>query len=128
MSEDLNKILQSPNKQVHKATGVLSRLFRQILFDIGVDPLTWDKLMLRYLNDPTNGIPSNDNSKRSSARGNLNKALGKPTMSWKMFITALRFLKPESVEFELKLTWKNKKTTVHRTTIQLIDVSHDDDE
>lgn len=122
MSEDLNTILQSPSKEVHSARGVLAKVFRGICKDAGITPSVWHKLMQQFLNNPMNGIPAEDGKRRSSTRGNLNKAFSKEVMSWKTFMTALSFLSPVKAEFTLKLTWRNKRTTVHEIEVNFNDV------
>lgn len=114
MSDDKNDILNNPDKGIGGARNVLARLFRQILRDMGIDQRHWHRLMLRYLNDPRNRIPPNGKDK-SSARGNLNKELRRPTMTWKVFNDkAIPFLNPKRVEFDISMTWANGRTTHHK--------------
>jgi hypothetical protein len=113
MNEELTRMLKLPDKGASEASGVLSKLWRGILVDLDVTHYTWGSLMLRYLNDPRNGIPR-DVKDKSSARGNLNKELKRPRMTWKVFLKGLRFLGPVRIEFVVKLTWKTRTTTVHR--------------
>lgn len=116
MSEDVNNLLNSEDKGVDEATGTLSRLFRQILFDVNITPMRWNKLMQAYLSNPRNGVPQHGRD-RSTARGNLNKELRKPSMTWNNFRRGLVFLGPIKIRFEVHLTWANKKTTVHGVTM-----------
>ena len=71
---------------------ILANLFQQILKLCGVETMTFNRLMNDYLNDIRNNIPQNVKEK-SSARGNLRKALLRQTMTWKVFCQGLRFLK-----------------------------------
>jgi hypothetical protein len=112
MHDESHDLLNDPNKGVETAEGVLARLFRQILFDLNVRPIRWAAMMARYLDDPRNGIPKNSRD-RSSARGNLNKELRRPKMTWKVFRKALMFLGPLRVRFIVELDWKDRDTTVH---------------
>lgn len=129
MSEDLNRLLVSPTKEQNEARGVLARLWRCVLMDIGMTPSVWHRLMTSYLNNPENGIAQNDGKRKSSTRGNMNKALGKQTMSWKTFITGIRFLSPVSAEFEIRLKWRNRPNpTVHTLTMDLSNKDVIDDE
>lgn len=111
-------ILHQEDKGVRTARGVLSRLFRTILFEQGIDGPRWEMLMQRILDDPRNPAPRNSKD-RSSLKGNLNKALKAPRMTWKTFEKALRLLAPESVRFEVHLKWFNGKTTIHNVTQEL---------
>lgn len=122
-SVEITRMLQSPDKEVSKAKGILARLFRQILEDADINYYRWDMLMEQYLDNPRNRVPTNT-KERSSARGNLNKELRRESMTWKVFDKALRFLGPTKVRFEVHLTWRSKKTTVHGINVQL---GQDDD-
>lgn len=112
MYDEHNDILNDRTKGVEQTIGVLARLFRQILFDLDVNPFKWAMMMQRYLDDPRNGIPRNSKD-RSSARGNLNKELRRPKMTWKVFRKALMFLGPVEATFIVRLKWQGGKTTEH---------------
>lgn len=112
MHDESNDILHDPQKGVNTAEGVLARLFRQILYDLRVSPMRWSANMTRYLDDPRNNIPKNSRD-RASSRGNLNKALRKPKMTWKVFRQALMFLGPIRARFIVELDWRDRPTTVH---------------
>ena len=116
MSEEVNQMLQADDKGVAEATGTLSKLFRQILLDVGVTPMQWSKLMQGYLTNPRNRVPKNGRD-RSTHRGNLNKELRKPNMTWNNFKRGLIFLSPVKIRFEVHLTWNNKRTTLHGVTL-----------
>lgn len=122
-SENLDDMLSSTDKGAEKATGALSRLFREILKDINIQPMAWSSLMERFLDDPRNRIPRNGKD-RSSARGNMNKELCRPTMTWKVFRKGLQFLGATSVRFEVHATWPNRSKTVTGINIQLAPSSH----
>lgn len=117
MSEEISKLLNSQDKGASEATGVLSKLFRRILFDIGMRPMTWDRKMEEYLNSPRNG-GSRNSRKRSSDRGNLNKELRKADMTWANFLKGIAFLNPIKIRFEVHCTWENKKTTIHGINVK----------
>lgn len=118
MSDELKKLLSSADKEIPAAENVLSRLFRQILADLNINHSVWNKLMIRYLDDPRHGIPKAGRD-RSSARGNLNKELRRPTFTWRIFQKGLRFLGPVSVRFEVHMEWPTKKVTVHSTRLKI---------
>ena len=62
-----------------------------MLGDLQIREDTWDRLLKHYLSDPANGI-SQDPKERSSAQGNLNKALFSDTMTWRTFVKGIRVL------------------------------------
>lgn len=66
--------------------------------------------MIKYLDDPRNGIPRD---LKSSARGNLNKELVRDKITWKVFRKALRFLGPSFIRFEIHFRWSDGTTSVH---------------
>lgn len=120
MNEDggskLEVMLGCKTKRMEEANGILSKIFRQILSDLGIIPMKWNKLMNDYLNDPKNRVPK-DSRGKSSTRGNLNKELHKPDMTWSNFEKAIKFLNPIKAEFTIKLTWFGNKTTVHSINV-----------
>ena len=113
MSDNLHRLLGDDNKEADKASGILARLFRLILRDRNMSMMGWSSNMARYLNDPRNGCPQN-NKDRSSVRGNLTKELLRPTMTWKVFKKAIRFLAPQKIDFIVRCHWgfKSKMTVV----------------
>lgn len=115
MKQDNKDILEQKDKGISKSRGVLSKLFRTILYDIGISGPEWENLMQRVLDDPRGPAPRNSKD-RSSLKGNLNKALKGPRMSWKTFQKALRLLAPVSARLEIHLTWQKGVVTVHHVT------------
>lgn len=111
-SEDLQKFLHHPQKQVGAARGVLSRLFRLILADLRINHMLWNKLMRRYLDDPRNGIPNNSKD-RSSHRGNLSKELRRAKMTWNVFEKGIRFLGPKWFRITIDMGWESGRVTTH---------------
>ncbi len=107
--DDDQDLLNSDDKGVREARGVLTVLWRQLLVIRGIDGWQWDKLMRAYLSDPRNGIQNNSRD-RSSARGNLNKELKRDDMTWRVFLKALNFLGPVRVIFSVRITWANGET------------------
>lgn len=77
--------------------GVLTRLFNTICLDVtggrGISPIQWNKLMIDYIRTM---VESNTTMDRSSIRGNMNKELRRPSMTWNVLCKGLRFLKFEA--------------------------------
>lgn len=78
--------------------GVLTRLFNNLCLDLtggrGITPIQWNKLMNDYIRKV---IESNTAMDRSSIRGNINKELRRPSMTWDVLVRkGLQFLKFEA--------------------------------
>jgi hypothetical protein len=63
---------------------------------------------------------------RSRARGNLKKELFKSTMTWRVFVKAMRFLNIPKFELVVRLHHHNNTITEHHMVVAL-DVFKDDD-
>lgn len=120
MSENLNRMLKSTDKNTKEAKSILSRLYRQILTDIGMDTAMWSRLMNRWLDNPANRV-TRPGPKRSSEKGNLNKLLSSSIMSIRTFEKGMVFLGPLSFRLEIHITWRNKRTTIHGVDVVLPD-------
>lgn len=107
----IDDLLRDPAKKVMEATGVLSRIYRQLLVELDIQPERFHRLMYDWLNDPINGVAT-DLKRRSSARGNFIKELVRPTMSWKVFLKAVKMLKPNIVEFSFSFKFGHKTYTI----------------
>lgn len=109
------KILAAVNngfKGAPAPVGVLAKLFRKIVDDLGIRAFIWAQLMDNYLNNPANGIAQNSKD-RSTARGNLNKELYRERMSWKVFLKAIRFFGVLRADFTVKLYHSETHITEH---------------
>ena len=115
----IEAILKSPDRDVSKTAGgngVLSRLWRQILWDLNIDSSQFGRLLQRYVTDPTNGVPNNRKD-QISIRGNLTKEFARPHMTWKVFCKALRFINIKKIEIVLYAHHMNDKVTTHTTMV-----------
>lgn len=87
--------------------------------DLGLSALSaWDRLMNQYINDARNCVPRNKKD-QSSARGNLQKELLKPEMTWKVFLKGIRFLGITSFEINIIAKHANGKQTIHSHSVNL---------
>jgi len=113
----MTMMLTERYQSVAQAKNVLSRLYRQISADLNVGPLSFDRLMKKFLDNPVNNIPASGKD-RSTARGNLSKQLCSDPMSFKTFLKGLRFLGANMVDFEVRITRKGV-TTIHSLKLDL---------
>lgn len=101
------------------SSSVLSRIFHNMTMDLGLGSFAaWDRLMNQYINDARNCIPRNKKD-QSSARGNLQKELSKPEMSWRVFLKGIRFLGVTAFEIKIIVKHANGKETVHSHNVNL---------
>jgi hypothetical protein len=98
------------------AGGVLSRLWRQQLKDLGINIQRWNDLMYNFVTDPRNGFPPTKRDQQS-ARGNLVKELARPQMTWKVFMKAQRFLGASDMTIAIECNYLNGKRSVHSTPV-----------
>lgn len=105
MAEEIHEILSLDDRGISSASDAPSKLFRSILFDLQINRVTWDRLMRDFLTNPRSGV-DNTPTKRSSERSNLNRALARERVTWKMFRKALQVMNPKVVSYELELAWQ----------------------
>lgn len=101
-------------KDLDKIESVLSTVFKQLQFLLGITIERYNELLKNYIIKAK--VP-NTQIDVSSARGNLNKELKKPTMSWKVFIKGLNFLNVVELNIGVQLYHKNGLTTTHYRTV-----------
>lgn len=108
--QKIKEILNDPKKGLDRTTNsVLSSLFRQLLTLEDVGPDKWQRLMNLWTNNAKSSIPAG--SKRSRARGNIEKELSYTNMSWDVFLKAMRFMAYSKIRIDITCTGPlNKKT------------------
>lgn len=79
---ELTATLAKKDKGASEVRTVLARLVRTILRNLQITPAKFNTLMKGYLANPINGIAQNTKD-RSSAQGNLTKALMREQVTWK---------------------------------------------
>lgn len=92
--------------------GVLTKLFNLICLDItggrGISPIQWNRLMIDYTRKIAASSVSID---RTSIRGNMNKELRRPGMTWNVFCgKSLPFLKMDCFSFAVDYTLESGET------------------
>lgn len=83
-------ILATDDKEIGTAKG-LGVLWRRILVVLNIRPDTWIAHMNHYLRDPSNHI-KDDPKSRSTAKGNLEKALLADDLTWDQFLRGIKML------------------------------------
>jgi hypothetical protein len=125
-------------------TGVLAKMFRNIVHELGVGPSQWDHFMDQYLNKELKiledrrrerlirqgGVETREQidtnrRDRTSLRGNLNKEFKRKIMTWKVFCKGMRFLQFEGFEFKIIGKRKNGTISTHSMYISFDDVTHE---
>lgn len=104
---------------------ILASFYGDILTNLGIFRMEWDRYMKDYLHDKRNGIPQN-NRDLSSARGNIYKELSKQGMTWKVFVKGLRFIKINKFELVLRAYHSNGKISEHSKVVNVGTEMEDD--
>ena len=101
----LSDMLNRHDRGVGRRSGVvnvLSNLFRNMVWDLGVTPPRWRHLMDQYVSAEvanyqrsrsTDAAGKNNKRDRTSIRGNLNKEFLRVRMTWKVFCKGMAFLR-----------------------------------
>lgn len=102
--------------------GVLTRLFHIICLDVtggrGISPIQWNKLMIDYIRQESE---SNTMLDRSSIRGNMNKVLRRPSMTWNAFtLNGLKFLQFEAFTVSIYGELLNGKEFSAHTSVSFV--------
>ena len=119
MSEDRKTdILERASKGKDDAENVPAQLFRQMLYDLNINSFRWGHLLRRFVSDPRNNVPQT-RTDMNHFRGNLNKELKKPRITFPTLVRGIRLLNPIAVTFKVELEWRDKSITVHSVRQQL---------
>ena len=134
-SSKVRNISRSPQNTVG---GFLSKVFVDVLekrtrtdLDRYADQRTflerWNALVVNYLTDPKNSIPQNKEA-LTAARGNLIKEILKTSMTWKVWVKAMRLLQVVKIDFHFRFTLFNNEVIEHQATMNLGQVYVDDEQ
>ncbi|WP_257292753.1 hypothetical protein [Endozoicomonas sp. ONNA1] len=115
-------LLKRSDKGINTAKNTFTELFRVMLRDLKIGPITWSKNMKSFLDDPRNSIPKG--KIRSWTKGNLGRQMAHDRFTIKVFQKALFFLKVEKVQFNLYLK-RCGDTTQHSSILTLNDIRHE---
>lgn len=106
-----------PRDQIPPTHSTLSALFLQAFYDTGA-PGKWNDLMYKYIYDFRNAIPRNRKD-QASHRGNLQKELLKPDMTWGVFLKGMKFLGATGFDVVIKLRMEDGSTPELYTSVNL---------
>jgi hypothetical protein len=124
-------------------TGILVRLFRTMLNDLGINGIKWNRLMEEYLRielievekkrRQKKGLPplqpgepfEINRRDRTSVRGNLNKEFNRKIMTWKVFCKGMRFLQLKRFKIIILAEDMHGKITEHSTIVTFADAAQE---
>jgi len=105
----INHLFNYDDRKAGQATGILSRLWRIMLVELNINNDNYPMLMTKYLDKRLK--PANKNMRAiNTLRGNLNRQLAMPNMSWNVFLRALRVLRVDWIRIDITIGRGGKKT------------------
>lgn len=97
-------------------SGVLSKLFQNILADIGMKDNRWNYLIGECAKKE---VSHQDNRRDlASIRGNLNKEFLRPQMTWKVFCKGMMFLRVRRFKLIIIIEHEDGMKTTHETLVE----------
>ena len=115
----MDEILKDPNRCVSHTRGVggiLARLWRIILFETNVNVSNFENLCGNFVLRARRGL-IDANVKNYFNKGNLRRELAKPSMTFKVFVKALKVLEVVSFTITIELQHRRGKITTHSTKV-----------
>ena len=113
---DLEKVLQLPDKgvyQVQGVGGVLAQLVRTIWMDNKMRAGDIEQRIGDFVSKARDGLDSKSMANYFN-RSNLRRELCRPSMTWKVFIKALRIMRVTKLEIAIRLKYADKPSeTIH---------------
>ncbi len=100
------------------AGGILSRMWRQVLYDLNIGPLAWRDRVNIYMSKSK----KNNNSDKISMRGTINKELAERNMTFKTLIKGFKILGAVKFKISIKVTWENRSESTHVLNVNLLPV------
>lgn len=98
--------------------GILAGLFRTILHENNVGGNKFEILLSDFINNARRGVMAS-RVKRHFTRGNLRRELEKGTMTFKVFMKGLRFMKIRFVTISVELTHASGRKSTHSAKVDL---------
>ena len=97
---------------------MLASLWRRIQYDLGISGQRFEILLSDFLSRAKKGMPSHRVG-RHFTRGNLRRELEKETLTFKVFMKAMRLIRVVHVRLAVELTHSTGRKTLHQTEIDL---------
>lgn len=110
-------MLRAEDKGISEASGILSRMLRIIMWERDTTPLSYSVLMRKWLEQLT------DVNDVISERGNMNKEMYKPNMTFHSFIKALVFHRVKRFKIIIEAEWLDDNSV----TVTEVDVPNPSD-
>ena len=115
MANRLTELMESRDKGARFADNVLTRAFRDMLKELGINMEELHVLMEVYLRDPsrqieTNGEKTIDPNKLANDRGNLKKEIEKNEFTIKVFMKLMRMLRLKEFSMTFNAEWYDGQT------------------
>lgn len=113
---DLERVLQLPDKGVYQVQGVggiLAQLVRTIWMDNKMRAGDIEQRIGAFVSKAREGLDSKSMANYFN-RSNLRRELSSPSMTWKVFIKALRVMRVTKLEIAIRLKYADKPgETIH---------------
>jgi hypothetical protein len=105
---------------VLRGSALLTRLWLQVQHDLNVtgDTNRFEQLLLDFIIHAKQGVPESK-LPRHLTRGHLRRELEKDTMTFKVFIKAMKLLKVRNFKMIAELNHLNGDITAHHTSVDL---------
>lgn len=109
MTNRLAELMSMQDRGAKLARNVLTRAFRDMLKELGVDYEYLTILTEVYLKDPSRQIDLNDHNKLANDRGNVKKEMEKDEYTIKVFMKLMRLLRLKELAITFHGTWHDGK-------------------
>lgn len=117
-NKNLSELLRDPEKGVGRATNVVSRLWRTILRDNGVNHSQLNTLIHEHIRKDEKSAALS-HKRKSQEKGNLIKELENDKMTFKNLMKGLRVLNPLQVDFTITIKWNRYTTSTHTVQVDM---------
>jgi hypothetical protein len=117
----VEKLLALPDKGISQTRGIggiLARLWRETWQGLNMSPSRFESLLTDYITSANKKLPD-DRVTLHLTRGNMRRELEKDTMTFKVFIKAMKFLKVQCLKVIVVLEHATGRKTSHQLDIDL---------
>lgn len=127
MSRERLRQFMDPDREIDPEVEniVLIRLYRKILFELGIDAATLESQLNRWINDPRHPLALRSAKTRVQERGNyIKRIVNKETMTFRTFMDLLSMLYPRYVRFQVHLGWVKDSSGAIEETVHMIQLDN----